>query len=233
MESGFVLSCRLHLLCRLPTHCSSKQGAGDSNSAAKFHALNSSLTALPWKPGDDHHCWRPVPLRCTGRNHLACCNWSFARIKHDFRALRSYGDVKLVDAFVRRQHPLLCFNNVLTLTLWALPVAQQESIQLKVGTKMELLHLHVLSGCATTRSLHHAEVPALACLCSVCSFLPATPSSLCPWQQREPANRIGTNQYPEGQPLEGSNLFTVAKHVLQDCLPVVTIPIQDPREGAC
>ena len=61
--------------------------------------------------------------------------------KGDSRPVRSHGEVKLVETFVRRQHPLWCYNNTLTLTVWAVPLTQLDNIQLKVSTTPEVAPL--------------------------------------------------------------------------------------------
>lgn len=54
--------------------------------------------------------------------------------KRDSRSLRGVGKVMLVNAFVRRCHPLWYFNNAVTLTLWALAPSRDANsrVNLKV-----------------------------------------------------------------------------------------------------
>lgn len=68
----------------------------------------------------------------------------------DFRHVIVSGkrkQVMLIDAFVNRTHPMWAFNNVLTLTLWALPHASNDDHSLKVGTMLRRLRCNALHDC--------------------------------------------------------------------------------------
>lgn len=72
----------------------------------------------------------------------------------DWREFESMGRVKLVEAFIKRDHPLWFFNNAVTLTLWAL-VPGRTGVDLKVicfihshcrFTRQNAMPSHVHSG---------------------------------------------------------------------------------------
>ena len=142
--------------------------------------------------------------------------------KDDFRLSASNEKFMLVPAFVMRQHPQWQFNNALTLTLWAVPLAQQGRVQLAVRTMLKLIALYGYAFTGHCTMLHYR----LSCVCS------ATLSVSFLWRQQEPLCELHAGLPPAGQhPNKEQSSYSC-----QQCpgLPASCDPaVQNTRQGAC